>query len=77
MMTDDIAWYDIDPADAVDFVLPRPGITGPLDTQGRECPWPWGPQQRTGIGQYHCAYCGEMVVGGQRHVDYRDDLDVP
>lgn len=68
-------WSEIAPKDAVNIVLPQPDIEGPLDTDGNPCPWPWEPQQLVGapIGQYHCRYCGEMVVAGMPHPDYRDE----
>lgn len=68
-------WSEIDPADAVDLMLPCEGIQGPLTTDGTPCPWPWEPQQLKGVplGMYHCGYCGEMVVAGVTHPDYRDD----
>lgn len=49
-------------------------ITMPLNELGEPCPWPWEPQQLIGVplGQYHCPYCGGMVVAGVPHVDYRD-----
>ena len=68
-------WHDIEPADAVNIALPHPGIQGPRDTAGQECPWPWEPQQLVGVplGQYHCRYCGEMVIAGLPHPDYGED----
>jgi hypothetical protein len=74
----DVRWYTIAPADAVDIVLPREGITGPVNEEGEPCPWPWGPQQLGGLplGQYHCEYCGAMVLAGIPHIDYSDfDFD--
>lgn len=65
-----VNWQDITPLAAVALVLPHPEVDGPLDTSGVPCPWPWEPQQRTDIGQYHCPYCLEMVVGGHPHPDY-------
>lgn len=68
-------WYDIEPKDATTIDLSkRPDIEGPLNEEGEECPWPWDPQQLVGapIGQYHCPYCGAMVLAGMQHVDYRD-----
>jgi len=68
-------WYDIAPADAVGIDLTkRLDITAPLTTEGERCPWPWEPQQLVGapMGQYHCGYCGEMVLAGMRHIDYAD-----
>jgi hypothetical protein len=69
-------WHEIEPADAMGIVLPREDIVGPVvdDGSGDVCPWPWEPQQLTGapIGQYHCPYCGSMVLAGVPHPDYRD-----
>lgn len=66
-------WYEISPKDAVDVVLPAEGITGPVNEVGEPCSWPWEPQQYVNapLGQYHCPYCGAMVVAGVRHLDYR------
>lgn len=70
------SWYDIEPKDAVDIVLPWNGpdgtIEGPLNEMGERCPWPWDPQQLKGapIGQYHCPYCGGMQLAGIPHVDW-------
>lgn len=66
-------WYDITPADAKGIDLhERFDITAPLNEVGERCPWPWEPQQLLGapIGQYHCAYCGAMVIAGMRHIDH-------
>lgn len=67
-------WHDIPPADAVDITLPRDDITGPVNEQGEPCPWPWDPQQLVGapLGQYHCPYCGAMVLAGIPHLDYAE-----
>lgn len=65
-------WHTITPANATNIELPTPGITGPRTTDGQTCPWPWEPQQRTDLGQYHCPYCGEMVLGGHPHPDYTE-----
>lgn len=67
-------WYEIEPKDAVNISLPHPDIQGPLTTEGEECPWPWEPIQLKGapMGQYHCKYCGEMVLAGAHHVDYSE-----
>ena len=67
-------WSDIDPLDAVSLnAKTDPDILAPLNEIGEECPWPWEPQQLVGVplGQYHCPYCGAMVIAGVRHVDYR------
>lgn len=68
-------WSTIDPKDAEDITLPRDDIEGPLTQDGRTCPWPWEPQQLVGapLGQYHCPYCGEMVIAGIPHVDYAEE----
>jgi len=72
-------WQDIQPADAVSISLAdRLDITAPLTMDGERCPWPWEPQQLVGVpmGQYHCGYCGEMVIAGVEHIDYAGvDLD--
>lgn len=68
-------WRDIEPKDATELSLPHDGVHGPLNSLGEECPWPWEPQQLVGVpmGQYHCSYCGDMVIAGQPHLDYRED----
>lgn len=65
-------WFDIEPKDAVGIILPQEGIEGPYNSEHEPCPWPWEPQQLVGVpmGQYHCGYCGEMVVAGLMHLDY-------
>ena len=75
-----IRWQDIEPVDAVNIDLTkRLDITAPLNEEGERCPWPWDPQQLKGapMGQYHCGYCGAMVMAGLEHIDYADDLDGP
>jgi hypothetical protein len=70
------AWTDIDPKDAKEIDLTRDlHISAPLNEQGERCPWPWGPQQLVGapIGQFHCEYCGAMVMAGMPHIDYAPD----
>ena len=82
-MADDAAsvapthWSEIDPKDAADITLPWNGIEGPLNEIGERCPWPWHSQQLVGapMGQYHCPYCGGMVIAGMAHFDW-DDFDV-
>jgi len=66
-------WYEIEPVDAVDLILPADGIIGPLAENGTPCPWPWEPQQLVGmsIGHYHCPNCGSACIAGVRHPDYR------
>lgn len=67
-------WTEIEAKDAVGLRLPHPEIEGPLTQEGEECPWPWDPKQLAGapLGMYHCPYCGEMVIAGMEHVDYRE-----
>jgi hypothetical protein len=69
-------WSEISPANAVGIELPAPGIRGPLNEEGQVCPWPWEPQQLVGLplGQYHCPYCGAMVIAGVPHLDYRETV---
>lgn len=69
------SWQDIEPADAVNIDLETDlSIDAPLTQEGKRCPWPWEPQQYVNapLGQYHCGYCGEMVVAGVPHLDYRE-----
>lgn len=69
-----LLWYELSPEQAKDIVLPHEGITGPLTMDDEVCPWPWDPILMAGkpIGQYHCPYCGEMVIAGMDHIDYRN-----
>jgi hypothetical protein len=70
------SWRDIAPADAVDLDLETDlSIDAPLNESGERCPWPWEPQQLVGVpmGQYHCGFCGAMVVAGVPHPDYREE----
>lgn len=74
-----VNWFDIEPQDATDLNLSvRTDITAPLNEMGERCPWPWEPQQLVGrpIGQYHCPYCGAMVLAGVPHVDYSEPTPV-
>lgn len=67
------AWTDIEPVDATELDLSTDlTITAPLNENGDRCPWPWEPQQLAGapLGQYHCDYCGAMVMAGIPHIDY-------
>jgi hypothetical protein len=69
-------WHEIKPADAVSLDLSTDlSVEAPLNEAGERCPWPWEPQQLTGLplGQYHCEYCDAMCVAGLPHPDYRDD----
>jgi hypothetical protein len=68
-------WSEIEPADATAINLAeRLDIDAPLSEAGERCPWPWESQQLVGVplGQYHCPYCGAMVIAGVPHLDYRD-----
>lgn len=78
-----IRWQDITPEQARgDIGMPgidlgvRLDITAPLNEAGERCPWPWEPQQLVGapMGQYHCPYCGAMVMAGLEHIDYAEAL---
>lgn len=74
-MTD---WFSIDPEDAKNLDLAiRTDIKAPLNEEGERCPWPWEPQQLVGVpmGQYHCRYCGAMVLAGIPHLDYSEEED--
>lgn len=71
-------WQDISPKDAVDIdCTKRPDLNPPKNEIGDVCPWPWEPEQYAGapIGQYHCGYCGAMVLAGVEHLDYSDWID--
>lgn len=72
-------WYDIEPSDALDLVLPTDDIDAPLNELGAPCPWPWEPQQLVDVplGQYHCSYCGGMQLAGVRHFDENELDDKP
>lgn len=73
-------WTDIAPADALDIdCTKRPDLDPPVNEVGEVCPWPWDPQQYVGapLGQYHCPYCGSMVMAGMPHLDYRDEPEAP
>lgn len=81
-MTELIRWQDITLEEALKVVDGKPvydlsqrsDITAPLNEEGERCPWPWDPQRLAGapLGQYHCPYCGAMVMAGIEHVDYAD-----
>lgn len=69
-------WTDIDAAYAVGLDLTEHlEIAAPRNEVGGRCPWPWEPQQLAGapMGQYHCSYCGAMVLAGVPHLDYSPD----
>jgi hypothetical protein len=71
-------WTDFTPQEAKEAGLvltERLDIEAPLNEIGERCPWPWEPQQLVGVplGQYHCPYCGAMVLAGVPHLDYRDE----
>lgn len=55
-------------------------LDGPMNEIGERCPWPYDPLLMTGqpIGQYHCPYCGGMVMAGMPHLDWSEiDLEMP
>jgi len=67
-------WSEIAPENATDLNLHEDmSIEAPLNEAGERCAWPWEPQQLVGVplGQYHCEWCGAMVVAGVPHPDYR------
>jgi hypothetical protein len=65
-----IDWRTISPKDASEMDLTeRLDVSAPRNENGERCPWPWDPQQLKG-GQYHCPYCGAMVLAGVYHLDY-------
>lgn len=69
------SWMDIDPEDALNLDLTvNLSIQAPVNELGERCPWPWEPQLLVGapIGQYHCKFCGAMVIAGILHLDYGD-----
>jgi hypothetical protein len=72
-------WTEIEPKDALEIQLPQEGIEGPVNEMGEPCPWPWDPIQLKGapLGQYHCPYCGAMVLAGMDHIDYAEGTDGP
>lgn len=77
-MTTTRSWRDIAPADATNLNLATNlSIDAPLNEEGERCPWPWEPQQLVGapLGQYHCPWCGAMVMAGMPHLDYRETDD--
>lgn len=72
-----MSWTDFTPEQAVAAKLnlsERLDIAAPLNENGERCPWPWEPQQLVGVpmGQYHCPYCGAMVIAGIPHLDYAE-----
>lgn len=74
------AWTDYTPQEAGDLNLAeRTDITAPHNEEGERCPWPWEPQQLVNVplGQYHCPYCGAMVLAGMAHLDYGEDGVAP
>ena len=69
-----MTWKDVTPQQAAELTPEQIRLLfPPLGEDGKPCPWPWDPQQLKGapLGQYHCPYCGSMVMAGQEHLDYR------
>lgn len=52
------------------------GFSLPINEMGEECPYPLDPAQWIGVpvalGQYHCPYCGGMVIAGVPHLRWND-----
>jgi hypothetical protein len=74
-----VKWHEIMPSDAVAInCRDRPDLDPPRNESGEACPWPWDPEQLAGssLGQYHCPYCGAMVMAGLRHPDYGVDTAI-
>lgn len=46
----------------------------PVNSMDEPCQMPLDPLWMRGapIGMYHCPYCGEMVVAGLPHPDFKD-----
>jgi hypothetical protein len=67
-------WFELTLEEAVErrITFPNDEFWGPLTTNDEECPFPWDRMQHLRSGMYHCEYCGEMVIGGMSHVDYRE-----
>lgn len=70
-----IRWQDFSPQQAAEQKInltTRTDVTAPHNEMGERCPWPWEPQQLgdAPMGQYHCPYCGAMVLAGVEHLDY-------
>lgn len=75
-------WHEITPEQAKERYPTGAldsGLALPVNEMGEPCPWPWEPQQLVGVpmGQYHCPYCGAMVIAGIPHLDYADEVSDP
>lgn len=73
-------WFDVLPLEAINIdCTTRPDLDPPVNEEGEVCAWPWMPEWLVGvpIGQFHCGFCGAMVVAGVRHPDYRDMPEPP
>jgi hypothetical protein len=47
----------------------------PLNFDGEPCPFPLDPlllPVGAPLGQYHCPYCGDMILAGLPHGDWRN-----
>jgi hypothetical protein len=71
-------WTEYTPQEALAQELDlskRLDIFAPRNEEGQRCPWPWEPEQLVNVplGQYHCPYCGAMVLAGLPHLDYVDE----
>ena len=76
-MSAPVHWREIMPGNATSLALPDPDIVGPINESGVPCPWPWEPEQliNAPMGQYHCPYCGAIVMAGIPHLDYTEAPD--
>ena len=63
------------PNDDGTYRLPWSDIPNGLG-EPMQCPIPFDPLFLIGqpIGQYHCPYCGSMVIAGFPHPDYIDEI---
>jgi hypothetical protein len=43
-----------------------------VNENGEVCPYPFDPHGLVGapMGQYHCPYCGAMIIAGGPHINY-------
>lgn len=74
-----VKWNVIPPEEAVGLDLRTdPTVEGPLNENGKVCPWPWEVQQQPfQVEAMHtCSYCGSVGTPGLPHQDFRDVLEV-
>jgi hypothetical protein len=74
-------WREVEPEEASKLTKEELDlIDRPANETGETCPWPWDPQQleKAPLGrQYHCPYCGAMVIAGRPHIDYGEERPPP